>query len=162
MKSYYGLKTPTDSGREPLNIDEQKYKPFFEDFNNTLSIIHYPAQGHQDDRLPAHNDAALMTVLWAPQPGLDILVDGEWHAFTTPPGYVIVQLGDGLQLWTNNQTNPLTHRVQVIPNVARTAIASFCTLPMDAPFNCLVDDSVITNTFGEFIREHLKETYKPR
>jgi isopenicillin N synthase-like dioxygenase len=41
-----------------INIAKEQYAFHFKDFENTVSIIHYPPQDTQPDRLPAHADAA--------------------------------------------------------------------------------------------------------
>jgi isopenicillin N synthase-like dioxygenase len=145
-----------------LGISPDKYIHHFEDYDNTLSIIHYPPQDTQPDRLPAHADAALLTALWAPQPGLEALVNDKWIPTQTPPGHVIVQIGDGLANWVDHQLKPLVHRVIVEPNTPRTSIASFSTLDNEAPYNSLITGNTITPTFQDYIKTHLQKTYKPR
>lgn len=144
------------------NIAEEKYAFHFADFDNTLSIIHYPGQEEQPERLVAHADGALLTVLWAPQPGLEALVNGKWMPTQTPYGHVIVQIGDGLAKWTNHFYKPLIHRVVVKPHTPCTSIASFAVLDNKAPFHNLVTDEEIKPTYSEYLTEHLKNTYKPR
>jgi len=145
-----------------LKIPAEKYQHCFTNYNNTLSIIHYLPQDTQPDRLPAHADAALLTVLWAPAPGLEAFVNDEWIATQTPPGHVILQIGDGLAEWTDHNVKPLLHRVIVEPNKPRTSIASFCTLDNEAPFNNLMTDKEISPTNLDYIKAHLQQTYKPR
>jgi isopenicillin N synthase-like dioxygenase len=53
----------------------------------------------------AHTDYGIVTVLWADQvPGLEILgSDGAWHPVQPAPGALLVNLGDALARWTNDQ-----------------------------------------------------------
>jgi isopenicillin N synthase-like dioxygenase len=75
---------------------------------------------------------------------------------------VIVQIGDGLAEWSNHLLKPLVHRVIVEPNTPRTSVASFAVLENKTPFHNLVTDAVIEPTYFDYIKEHLKNTYKPR
>ncbi|MGI5128232.1 isopenicillin N synthase family dioxygenase [Pseudonocardia sp. CA-107938] len=61
----------------------------------------------------AHTDYGIVTVLWAdPVPGLEILDgDGGWHPVRPRPGALLVNLGDALARWTNDQWISTMHRV---------------------------------------------------
>lgn len=61
----------------------------------------------------AHTDYGIVTVLWAdPVPGLEILGgDGAWHPAQPAPGALLVNLGDALARWTNDQWISTLHRV---------------------------------------------------
>ena len=61
----------------------------------------------------AHTDYGIVTVLWADAvPGLEILGgDGGWHPVQPGPGALLVNLGDGLARWTNDQWISTMHRV---------------------------------------------------
>jgi isopenicillin N synthase-like dioxygenase len=61
----------------------------------------------------AHTDYGIVTVLWAdPVPGLEILGgDGAWHPVQPAPGALLVNLGDALARWTNDQWISTMHRV---------------------------------------------------
>lgn len=61
----------------------------------------------------AHTDYGIVTVLWADAvPGLEILgADGSWHPVQPLPGALLVNLGDALARWTNDQWISTMHRV---------------------------------------------------
>lgn len=61
----------------------------------------------------AHTDFGIVTVLWAdPVPGLEILTaDGAWQPVVPEPGALLVNLGDALARWTNDQWLSTMHRV---------------------------------------------------
>lgn len=61
----------------------------------------------------AHTDYGIVTVLWADEvPGLQILGgDGTWHPVQPAPGALLVNLGDALARWTNDQWISTMHRV---------------------------------------------------
>jgi len=70
-----------------------------------------PVPGQQ--RMGAHTDYGILTVLWAdPVPGLQIVgPDGAWHDVVPAPGGLMVNLGDLLARWTNDRWRSTLHRV---------------------------------------------------
>ncbi|MEY4509938.1 MAG: hypothetical protein RLZZ450_2060 [Pseudomonadota bacterium] len=83
--------------------------------NSILRPLHYPpVQGTAHGvRSAAHEDINLITLMIAAgEPGLEILRrDGLWLPIETPPGAVIVNIGDMLQRLTNHVLPSTTHRV---------------------------------------------------
>lgn len=61
----------------------------------------------------AHTDYGIITILWAdPVVGLQILDgDGRWRSVVPSPGVLLVNLGDLLARWTNDQWTSTMHRV---------------------------------------------------
>ena len=91
----------------------------------------------------AHTDYGIVTVLWADSvPGLEILdTDGRWHPAQPDPGALLVNLGDGLARWTNDEWLSTMHRVAP-PRVhgvlvPRRSAAYFHDGNIDAVIECL-------------------------
>jgi isopenicillin N synthase-like dioxygenase len=61
----------------------------------------------------AHTDHGIVTVLWADRvPGLEIHgVDGAWHPVMPAGGALLVNLGDAIARWTNEEWISTMHRV---------------------------------------------------
>jgi isopenicillin N synthase-like dioxygenase len=61
----------------------------------------------------AHTDFGIVTVLWADQvPGLEIHgSDGGWHPVRPADGALLVNLGDAIARWTNEEWVSTLHRV---------------------------------------------------
>jgi isopenicillin N synthase-like dioxygenase len=86
---------------------------------DTLRMINYrlpsPDAELEPDQLGmgAHTDYGIVTVLWAdPVPGLQILgTDATWHPVQPAPGALLVNLGDALARWTNDEWLSTMHRV---------------------------------------------------
>ncbi len=86
---------------------------------DTLRMVNYrlPAADMtvEPDQLGmgAHTDYGIVTVLWADQvPGLEVLgSEGFWHPVQPAPGALLVNLGDALARWTNDQWISTMHRV---------------------------------------------------
>jgi isopenicillin N synthase-like dioxygenase len=83
--------------------------------NSILRPLHYPPVhgAARGVRSAAHEDINLITLMIAAgEPGLEILRrDGQWLPIETPPGAVIVNIGDMLQRLTNHVLPSTTHRV---------------------------------------------------
>jgi isopenicillin N synthase-like dioxygenase len=64
-------------------------------------------------RAAEHEDINLLTLLCeSTAAGLEILTrDGTWLAVETPPGQIVVDTGDMMQLITNGILPSVTHRV---------------------------------------------------
>ena len=91
----------------------------------------------------AHTDYGIVTVLWAdPVPGLEILgADGGWHPVQPAGGTLLVNLGDALARWTNDEWISTLHRVAP-PRVngvltPRRSAAFFHDGNIDALIECL-------------------------
>lgn len=85
--------------------------------NSILRVIHYPPlrEAFVPGALRAaeHEDINLITLLCeSTAAGLEILTrDGRWLAVEAPPGHIVVDSGDMMQLVTNGRLPATTHRV---------------------------------------------------
>lgn len=82
---------------------------------NLVRPIFYPAlRGDEEvERSGGHEDINLITILVpATEPGLQVLgPDGQWVDANNPPGSLIVNLGDMMQMHTFGELKSTTHRV---------------------------------------------------
>jgi isopenicillin N synthase-like dioxygenase len=62
----------------------------------------------------AHTDFGIFTILWADRvQGLQVLgEDGLWHDVQPAEGALLINLGDAMARWTNDQWKSTLHRVQ--------------------------------------------------
>jgi isopenicillin N synthase-like dioxygenase len=104
-----------------------------------------PGVGLEPDQLGmgAHTDYGIVTVLWADRvPGLEIHgADGAWHPVMPADGALLVNLGDAIARWTNEEWISTLHRV-VAPRlngalVPRRSAAYFHDGNADALIECL-------------------------
>lgn len=85
--------------------------------NSILRLIHYPPLKNAfipgGVRAAEHEDINLLTLLCeSTSAGLEILTrDGRWLAVEAPPGHIVVDSGDMMQLVTNGVLPSTTHRV---------------------------------------------------
>ena len=125
-----------------------------------MRILNYPAmQGDEQPsaiRAAAHEDINLLTCLVAStEPGLQVKdLEGNWHDVDCDPGSIAVNVGDMLQMCSDNYFPSTTHRV-INPNTgnenkARLSIPLFLH---PRPEVVLSDE----HTAGTFLLQRLKE-----
>ena len=100
-----------------LGLDQGYFKPTVEDGNSVMRLLHYPplegAHAEGAIRAAAHGDINTITLLLgAEEAGLELLTaKGEWRAIDTPPGALVVNIGDMLDRLTNHRLKSTQHRV---------------------------------------------------
>lgn len=124
-----------------------------------MRILNYPAlKGNEDRsaiRAAAHEDINLLTCLVAStEPGLQVLdLEGNWLEVDTDPGNITVNVGDMLQMCSDNYFPSTTHRVVnpegSSPNKARLSIPMFLHPRADVVLSK-------QHTAGSFLDERLK------
>jgi isopenicillin N synthase-like dioxygenase len=101
---------------EHLGHEPGHFARMVTDGNSVLRIIHYPDVPDAPPgavRAAQHEDINLMTVLPAStRPGLELLTrDGTWMPVQPPPGVMVCDTGDMMQLLTGGRLPATTHRV---------------------------------------------------
>lgn len=102
-----------------------------------LRLNHYPVcpkPEHPEDAseprsgylgLNRHTDAGALTLLLQDrQPGLEVFNDGRWHLVQPIEGAITINIGDIVQVWSNDRYRAALHRV----------VASESTSRFSAPF----------------------------
>ncbi|WP_266219602.1 isopenicillin N synthase family dioxygenase [Paraliomyxa miuraensis] len=155
---------------EAIEIHLGRPTGFFEDLtrdgNSVLRIIHYPPL--PDDvpegavRAAEHEDINLLTILPAStEPGLQLMTrDGEWLEVVPPPGAMVCDTGDMMQLLTDGRLPATTHRV-VNPSLdtqrSRYSMPLFCHPHPDAVLRPAREQGAIPEvTAGSFLMERLR------
>jgi len=73
-----------------------------------------------------HTDAGALTILIQDdQPGLEVQRDGRWHLVQPRQDALVVNLGDIVQVWSNDQYRAAPHRVLASPRADRYSIPFF-------------------------------------
>ena len=100
-----------------LGLPREWFARTVEDGNSVMRLLHYPPLKGGDAegaiRAAAHGDINTITLLLgAEEAGLELLTtSGEWKAIDTPPGALVVNIGDMLDRLTNGKLRSTTHRV---------------------------------------------------
>ena len=93
-------------------------QPFDGSHSSFLRLNHYPPQplgrASADERrlgVGEHTDSGALTVLLQDdRPGLEVLRDERWHLVQPTPGALVINLGDMVQVWSNDGYRAATHR----------------------------------------------------
>jgi isopenicillin N synthase-like dioxygenase len=156
-----------------LGLPEDYFAPFQDHSLDVLRMNHYAmpegvSRVEVDQMgMGAHTDYGIVTVLWADpvMPGLQVLDrDGQWHDAQPVPGALLINLGDMMARWTNDQWISSMHRV--LPPVTasgqmirRRSAAYFHDGNADAVIACLpgcTDDQHPPLYPPTTVSEHLK------
>jgi isopenicillin N synthase-like dioxygenase len=97
-----------------------------------LRLNHYPVQPLcRGDQRPffgvgEHTDAGALTLLLQDsQPGLEVCRDGSWHLVQPRTDALVVNIGDVVQVWSNDQYRAALHRVISNPSRDRYSVPFF-------------------------------------
>ncbi|WP_188109680.1 isopenicillin N synthase family dioxygenase [Pseudohalioglobus sediminis] len=100
---------------ECLGVPRGKLESEFgEGHSSFLRLNYYPPCGEPDRHLGIshHTDAGALTVLLPDaQPGLQFFRAGQWHTVLAEPGALIINIGDIVQVWSNDRYRAPLHRV---------------------------------------------------
>jgi isopenicillin N synthase-like dioxygenase len=120
-----------------LGIDEFFFEPMTQKHIAQLRLLHYPAiEGPIDPNALASNrhiDFDSFTILATSMDGLQVEnLNGEWIEAPAIPGTLVVNLGEMMERWTNDQYVATPHRVISPRNRSRYSIPFFFGLNFDA------------------------------
>jgi isopenicillin N synthase-like dioxygenase len=113
-----------------LDLPADYFERFFATPHVTLNLLYYPPQkqvGNRQYGLAPHTDNALMTFLAQKDvPGLAVrMPSGHWRAVDVVPGTLLVNTGNLIVRWTNDEYLSTKHRVINNQRVDRYSIPVF-------------------------------------
>ena len=146
-----------------LGLDRQRIVEFFgPEHSSFLRLNHYPlgdllsdeeagaATELGDMALQHHSDAGVLTVLAQDDAGgLEVYHREAWIPVTPVEGAFVINIGDLMQVWSNDRYKAPLHRVRPVRGVARLSMPFF----FNPPYATVV--SPLTEELGEAPR------YKP-
>ncbi len=99
-----------------LKLPPDYFDKFFTTPHLTLQLLHYPPQkevGNRQYGIAPHTDNAMMTFLaQGDVPGLAVrMPSGHWRAVDIVPGTLLVNTGNVIVRWTNDEYLSTKHRV---------------------------------------------------
>lgn len=139
-----------------LELEETHFDSMVTHPGGIARLMYYPAKEREvevkegeDDKigLGAHSDYECFTLLLpSSTPGLEILSpDGKWVPVGKVEGGLIVNVGDFLMRWTNDQYKSTVHRVVNRTKEARYSVPFFFSINYDQLVetlpNCVSDDN---------------------
>ncbi|MDJ0908098.1 MAG: 2OG-Fe(II) oxygenase family protein [Woeseiaceae bacterium] len=106
---------------------------FREQHTSFLRLNYYPSltpDRVQDADKPfgvnQHSDAGALTLLLQDsQPGLEVCKDGNWHLVEPVDGALVINIGDMVQVWSNDRYRAALHRVTTNTEHARFSAPFF-------------------------------------
>ncbi|PWA61867.1 2-oxoglutarate (2OG) and Fe(II)-dependent oxygenase superfamily protein [Artemisia annua] len=113
-----------------LNLPAKRLEPFFKDQTTFVRLNHYPPCLAPDLALGVgrHKDAGALTILAQDDVGgLEVKrkTDGEWIFVKPTPNAFIINVGDIIQVWSNDTYESVEHRVRVNSTRERFSIPFF-------------------------------------
>ncbi len=127
---------------QSLKLPLDYFDKFFATPHLTMNLLYYPPQERIGDRqygIAPHTDNALMTFLAQKDvPGLAVrMPSGHWRAVDVVPGTLLVNTGNLIVRWTNDEYLSTKHRVINTNTVDRYSIPVFFGPSGDAPIEVL-------------------------
>ncbi|XP_050226970.1 jasmonate-induced oxygenase 2-like [Mercurialis annua] len=112
-----------------LGLEANRFHGFFKDETTFIRLNHYPPCPVPDLALGVgrHKDAGALTVLAQDDVGgLEVKKrSGEWIWVKPTPDSYIINVGDIIQVWSNDAYKSVEHRVKVNPEKERFSIPFF-------------------------------------
>uniref|UniRef100_A0A0D9WA89 Fe2OG dioxygenase domain-containing protein n=1 Tax=Leersia perrieri TaxID=77586 RepID=A0A0D9WA89_9ORYZ len=105
---------------------------FLKEYNSDRSfdfmalLRYFPAMADENNGISEHQDGNCITfVLQDSVGGLEVFKDGAWVPADPVEGTIVVNLGDVIQVLTNNKMKSAMHRVVRMPEAHRHSLAFF-------------------------------------
>ena len=113
-----------------LKLPADYFDKFFATPHLTMTLLHYPPQkqiGERQYGIAPHTDNALMTIFAQKDiPGLAVrMPSGHWREVDAVPGTLLVNTGNLMVRWTNDEYLSTKHRVINTNKVDRYSIPVF-------------------------------------
>ncbi|KAG9451275.1 hypothetical protein H6P81_011240 [Aristolochia fimbriata] len=106
---------------------------FIKEFNSNRStdfiaaLRYFPATEHENNGISEHEDGNFFTFVFQDEVGgLEVRKDGEWIPVKPTKGTIVVNIGDIIQVLSNNRFKSATHRVVRKEGQSRHSYAFFC------------------------------------
>ncbi|KAI5479561.1 oxidoreductase,Oxoglutarate/iron-dependent oxygenase family [Pseudohyphozyma bogoriensis] len=111
-----------------LGLPKDYFEAGINEKPNHLRLLHYPVQTSHESvahgsRFHAHTDIGTLTCLWQDDVGgLEVKPPGgSWVTVPPQEGTFLINCGDILKLWTNDQVSSTVHRT-ALPEVGEQAV----------------------------------------
>ncbi|KAL3515241.1 hypothetical protein ACH5RR_022143 [Cinchona calisaya] len=113
-----------------LGLPKNRFNGFFEDHTTFIRVNHYPPCPSPNLALGVgrHKDGGALTILAQDDVGglqVKRKTDGEWILVKPTPNAYIINVGDIIQVWSNDKYESVEHRVMVNSEKERFSIPFF-------------------------------------
>lgn len=145
---------------ESLGLEKDYINKALGKHGQHVSMNYYPPcpQPELTFGVPGHTDPTMITVLLPNEvPGLQVFKNGKWMAVNSVPNTFVINIGDQMQVLSNDRYKSVLHRAVVNCDKERISIATFYYPSLDAtmgPAKELIDDdnpaAYRNHSFSEF------------
>ncbi|KEG09306.1 putative thymine-7-hydroxylase [Trypanosoma grayi] len=124
-----------------IGVKEDFFVSHFFEPLSVFRLIHYPGLPEQKGRRVVcgeHTDYGILTLLYQDKHGgLQVRdLSGEWMDAPPVDGSFVVNIGDMMEMWSNDRYKSTAHRV-LNPGVDRISMPFFCEPNPDTLITCL-------------------------
>ncbi|KDP38252.1 hypothetical protein JCGZ_04895 [Jatropha curcas] len=139
-----------------LGLKPDRFRDFFKEQTTFVRLNHYPPCPAPDLALGVgrHKDAIALTILAQDDVGgLEVKrkSDGEWIWVKPTPNSYIINVGDIIQVWSNDAYESVEHRVKLNPDRERFSV----------PFFFSPAHSTMVEPLDEIVNEQNPAKYRP-
>ncbi|KAL1292319.1 hypothetical protein HN51_060790 [Arachis hypogaea] len=139
-----------------LGLPQKRFHEFFKDQTSFIRLNHYPPcpSPHLALGVGRHKDSGVLTILAQDDVGgLEVKrkSDGEWVRVRPTPNAYIINVGDMIQVWSNEAYESVEHRVMVNSEKERFSI----------PFFLNPSHYTMVEPLEELVNENNPAKYKP-
>ena len=154
-----------------LGLEREYFAPYFENNHTYFRMSHYPPDPNLEENsfgLGPHADTGFLTLLpQAAVDGLEILdLDGEWFRPPRMDDCILVNTGQFLERWSNEQFRASPHRVIPPKSKHRYSIALFVNTSLDSICECIPTCHSLSNppkypteSYWDFYNWYMVNTY---
>ncbi|KAL5562514.1 hypothetical protein UlMin_032261 [Ulmus minor] len=155
-----------------LGLPSNKFHGYFKDQTTIMRLNHYPPcpSPHLALGVGRHKDSGALTVLAQDEvEGLEVKrkTDGEWIPVKPTPNAYIINIGDIIQVWSNDRYESVEHRVTVNSERERFSIPFFFNPAhntMVKPLEELIDEQnppkFKAYSWGKFLTHRMLTNFK--
>jgi len=126
---------------QALGVDKQFFAPAFQDPLYRLRLTHYPPRAQKSERfgIAPHVDTTFFTLLAQDGPGLHVYSERRDCWISVPPieGALIVNTGELLKQWTNDEYISVKHFAQNNESRSRYSVPFFFNATSNYPMQCI-------------------------
>ena len=176
VQEYMGSMTQLGKATLPiwakaLGLEREYFAPYFENNHTYFRMSHYPPDPNLEENsfgLGPHADTGFLTLLpQAAVDGLEILdLDGEWFRPPRMDDCILVNTGQFLERWSNEQFRASPHRVIPPKSKHRYSIALFVNTSLDSICECIPTCHSLSNppkypteSYWDFYNWYMVNTY---
>ncbi|XP_034687102.1 gibberellin 2-beta-dioxygenase 6-like [Vitis riparia] len=121
-------RTLFDAMAKNLGHDPKQYESSLDESSGIVRVYRYPLRPNRDhaSHMEVHTDSSVLSILNQDEVGgLEVLKDGEWLSASPISNTLVINVGDMMQVISNDDYKSVIHRVKVAKERERLSICYF-------------------------------------